>query len=332
MHKHSALLVPFFSSVARMCDVRALDAAAERIHYKYTGASIQPLEGLAEHVAYAICRMPATFAASLQALVHVQHVIPSFAPLSMLDLGCGPGTALLSSFLTFPSLQKGVGLERSPDFCGIAENLFAALPAVMPFCHVVRRDLEREGEVEGSFDLMTAAYAMGELSSKSQERWLRVAKERSKVLVLVEPGTPAGWECLMRCRDILLSMGASILAPCPHAQQCPFVGTGAWCHEAVRLQRTSLHRRLKSGQLGYEDEKLSYLAVTFDASLPRVVPPCRIVHAPRHRHGHTHVVLCTYRGGPLESTIISRKHKELYRLTREAKWGDSLPQMKPDRE
>ncbi len=100
-----------------------------------------------------------------------------------------------------------------------------------------------------------------------------------------------------------------------------------WCHEAVRLPRTALHRRLKGGQLGYEDEKLSYLAVTFDPLLPKVVPPCRIVHAPRNRHGHTHLVLCTFRGC-LEPTIISRKYKELYRMAREAEWGDSLPEMK----
>jgi ribosomal protein RSM22 (predicted rRNA methylase) len=131
----------------------------------------------------------------------------------------------------------------------------------------------------------------------------------------------------MRCRDILVSLGATILAPCPHTKQCPFVGTDAWCHEAVRLQRTALHRRLKGGLLGYEDEKMSYLAVTFDSSLPRVVPPCRIVHSPRHRHGHTHLVLCTA-AGCLEPTIISRKYKDLYRLAREAKWGDSLPAMK----
>ena len=79
--------------------------------------------------------------------------------------------------------------------------------------------------------------------------------------------------------------------------------------------------------MGYEDEKLSYLAVTFDPLLPKVVPPCRIVHAPRNRHGHTHLVLCTFRGC-LEPTIISRKYKELYRMAREAEWGDSLPEMK----
>lgn len=307
--------------------MRALDAAALRIHQKYTGSSVRPLEGMAEHVAYVACRMPATFAATLQALNHLKQVIPTFAPASVLDIGTGPGTALYSSMLTFPTIGRGLGVERSAEFCALSEQLFASIPSMASSCSVIRGDLERAGNVEGSFDLMTSAYVLGELSEKSQDRWLAFAKERSKVLVLVEPGTPAGWQCLMRCRDILLSQGAAILAPCPHSKPCPFVGTDVWCHEAVRLPRTALHRRLKGGQLGYEDEKLSYLAVTFDPLLPKVVPPCRIVHAPRNRHGHTHLVLCTFRGC-LEPTIISRKYKELYRMAREAEWGDSLPEMK----
>lgn len=322
MNKYSTLLTPFYTAIARMCDVKALDAAAKRIHLKYTETPAQPLKGLPEHVAYALCRMPATFAAFLRALSHVVQVIPSFSPHSVLDIGCGPGTALLGSFLTFPSLSCGTGLETSSEFCGIAEKLFSEISAVSS-CHVLRCDLKKQAEGEGSLDLMTAAYVMGELSKPVQDQWLTFAKKRAKVVVLVEPGTPAGWQCLMQCRDSILSLGGSILAPCPHAKLCPFTGTDAWCHEAVRVQRTSLHRRLKGGELGYEDEKFSYLAVTFDPQLPREVPPCRIVHAPRHRHGHTHFVLCTYRGC-LEPAIISRKHKELYRLAREAKWGDSL--------
>ena len=331
MHKYSSLLAPFFISAARMCDIKALDAAAGRVHSKYMGGARRPLEGLAEHVAYAECRMPATFAAVLQAFSHLKHVIPEFSPASMLDLGAGPGTASLGAMLTFPTIQKSVGIERNSDFCLLSEKLFASIPTVSASYHVMKKDLEQESAIPGTFDLVTSAYTMGELSEKAQDRWMAFAKARSKVIMLVEPGTPAGWNCLMHCRDVLISLGAELLAPCTHNKQCPFTGSDAWCHEAVRLQRTALHRRLKDGQLGYEDEKFCYLAATFDHDLPRIVPPCRIVHAPRHRHGHTHVVLCTYRG-MFEPTIISRKYRELYRLVREAKWGDFLPKMKDDDE
>ncbi len=321
-----SLLRPFIAAVAQTCDVRALAAASARIHRKYTTASREPLEGIAEHAAYVVCRMPATLAATLQALAHVREVIPHFCPTSVLDIGSGPGTALLGSVLSFPSVTRALGLERSPEFCSFSEKLFSEIPAMHACCHVQRCDVERSLPCEGAFDMVISSYAFGELSKKAQERWLAAAKERARVVVLIEPGTPAGWQCLMRCRDILLAQGASLLAPCPHAKLCPFTGSDAWCHEAVRVQRSSLHRRLKGGTLGYEDEKLSYVAATFDPLLSRTVPPCRIVHAPRHRHGHTHLVACTYRGA-LEPIIISRKHGSLYRLAREAKWGDALPTM-----
>ena len=43
-------------------------------------------------------------------------------------------------------------------------------------------------------------------------------------------------------------------------------GGANWCHFAVRLARTSLHRDVKGARLGYEDEKYSFLVVSPDPS------------------------------------------------------------------
>ena len=324
MNASLALLTksPLFQRVARLCDVRALDAAANRIHRKYAEGSPAPLEGLAEHVAYTICRMPATFAAVTQALSHMREVVPSFAPTTILDIGSGPGTAAISAMAAFPTICQGVGMERSADFLAISKILCSTL-------HGVQGDCITDPPPSGTFDLMTMAYVINELSDETCRRWMEIAASKTQVLLIVEPGTPGGWARLMECRTRLIELGGQVLAPCPHHKPCPFIGTDAWCHESVRLPRSSLHRRLKKGELGYEDEKFCYLAIAFSSDLPRTVPPARIVHSPKHRHGHTYLTLCTKKG-LLETTIISRKYKELYRIARDAIWGDLLPKMKED--
>ena len=327
MHARFALLTPFFQRVARLCDVRALDAAADRIHRKYTKKAAPVLEGMAEHVAYAVCRMPATLAAVMQSLSHLKRVLPDFSPTSVLDVGSGPGTAALGAMLSFPTIREGTGVERNEDFFPICELLFETVPGIGSFRRM-RADCETDAPPTGAFNLMTMAYAAGELSEEARKKWIGHAAAQAQVLLLVEPGTPQGWSCLMGCRETILSLGGQLLAPCTHPLPCPFTGTDAWCHESVRLPRSSLHRRLKKGDLGYEDEKFCYLAAAF-ANIPKKVPPARIVHAPKHRHGHTYVTLCTYRG-QLETTIISKKYKELYRAARDAVWGDLLPAMKED--
>ena len=56
-----------------------------------------------------------------------------------------------------------------------------------------------------------------------------------------------------------------------------------WCHFAQRLERTSLHRHLKSGELGYEDAKFSYM-VAAKEEVARV--KARIIRHPLIGKGH----------------------------------------------
>ena len=91
-----------------------------------------------------------------------------------------------------------------------------------------------------------------------------------------------------------------------------------WCHFAQRLERTSLHRSLKSGELGYEDEKFSYM-VAADQEVARV--PARIIRHPLIGKGHIKLELCTPSG--IASETVTRSDKENFRLARHAKWGDA---------
>jgi ribosomal protein RSM22 (predicted rRNA methylase) len=92
---------------------------------------------------------------------------------------------------------------------------------------------------------------------------------------------------------------------------------GDWCHFAARVDRTAEHRRLKDGELGYEDEKFSYLAFS---KTPAAHAEARIVRHPQVHGGHIRLTLCTPEG--LQSPTVTRSKKEAFRAARKAKWGD----------
>ena len=136
--------------------------------------------------------------------------------------------------------------------------------------------------------------------------------------MIIEPGTPEGFAIIRSLRQELLAVGAYLAAPCPHANECP-TPAGDWCHFSERLERTSEHRSTKGGQLGYEDEKYSYVIFSRE---PVALPAARILRHPRKHSGHTEFELCTPEG--LKRETISRKQGERFRTAKKAEWGDTL--------
>ena len=125
----------------------------------------------------------------------------------------------------------------------------------------------------------------------------------------------------------MLAQGQHIAAPCPADAECPMKNrSGDWCHFAARVERTSLHRRLKSGELGYEDEKFSYLVFARDPAAPQA--PARILRHPVHGKGHIKLTLCE--APTVREVTIGKSDKESFREARRAKWGDAWPSVAPE--
>ena len=80
-------------------------------------------------------------------------------------------------------------------------------------------------------------------------------------LLVVEPGTPAGYARIIALRERLIALGAHVAAPCPHDDKCPLAAPD-WCHFTQRLQRSRAHKQVKGAELPYEDEKFAYVALT----------------------------------------------------------------------
>ena len=107
-----------------------------------------------------------------------------------------------------------------------------------------------------------------------------------------------------------------MLAPCPGSGPCP-IQSPDWCHFAARVERSSLHRRLKDAGLNYEDEKFSYVAV---GRRPVKLPAARILRRPEHHPGLIRITQCMPSG--IESRSVTRREPAAFRHARHAAWGD----------
>lgn len=165
---------------------------------------------------------------------------------------------------------------------------------------------------------MVLSYSIGELQQQDATALLAAAwNATQKVLAIIEPGTPAGFARIRLLRDAVLRLGGHMVAPCPHPKPCPMTGDD-WCHFAARVERSSIHRRVKGGTLGYEDEKYSYVAAARDA-----MQPCeaRIIRHPQQRPGFVELRLCQTEG--LHDITVSRRHKSEFRSAKKSHWGDA---------
>ena len=174
-------------------------------------------------------------------------------------------------------------------------------------------------------DIVTVCYVLGELPPPDQADLVaRCAASATPggAVVVVEPGTPAGYARILAARDGLLAAGLRLAAPCPHGRACPIAFTNDWCHFAARVNRSGLHRRVKGGELGYEDEKFSYV-VGF-AGPDTLAPMGRVLRHPVQRKGLVTLQVCTVDDGA-GPELVSRRQGDRYRAARDLAWGDAWP-------
>jgi ribosomal protein RSM22 (predicted rRNA methylase) len=272
----------------------------------------------ADALAYALARMPATYAAvtaSLNALVEIR---PDFAPNSLLDVGAGPGTASWAAAETFPSLQSFALLDANEALRALALNLFSESFRL--------RDVGYErGEARSALakadaaDLVIVSYMIGEIGAAEQKTLAELMWQKTRdTLLVVEPGTPAGYARIIALRERLIALGAHVVAPCPHDGPCP-LQTPDWCHFTQRLQRSRAHKQLKGAELPYEDEKFAYVALT---RAPVAKRPARVLAQPEVSKVEVSAKLCTADG--LAWTQTPRRAKADYARARRWRWGDAV--------
>lgn len=215
-----------------------------------------------------------------------------------LDLGSGPLTVVTALWLARPELRckhlVWYCLDVSANSMALGEDVYLSVVARM------KNKNDRLSEsyepwkiirVKGSFgtqirqkaDFITCANMFNELDQSSdmppefqtKKYYDQIAKYSapySKVL-LIEPGVPKAARTLSLLRERFIRDKFYVVAPCPHAGECPMNGfkayTGSqhkWCNFAfttedapARLQKLSVQAKLPK-----ERATLSFLSVSGD--------------------------------------------------------------------
>jgi len=292
--------------------------AATTAAYRAGRGSAAVIKGRDDALAYALVRLPATYAACAAVFAEARRMAPGFAPTTLLDAGSGPGGGSWAATEAWPSLAQVAWRDASAPFLDLAARLAAEGPQAVRAAGAERADLTAETALPKA-DLVLASYALAEIAPAAQPGLVeRLWAATDGLLALVEPGTPAGYARILAARDTLIGAGAHILAPCPHEAACPLVAPD-WCHFSVRLPRSRDHRLAKGADVAFEDEKFAYLLAA-RPGLAAEARKFRILARPKAGKPGIAFKLCTADG--LEQRFTARRDKAAHAIARRLDWGD----------
>ena len=160
-------------------------------------------------------------------------------------------------------------------------------------------------------DMVLFSYSLNEIPKNKIFSVIENAyNQTNNFIVVIEPGTPVGFQNIKKVRELVLDLGMSILAPCTHNKLCPMEKSN-WCHFSVRLPRSSIHRKIKKGKLGYEDEKFSYIVASKKNCIQKGK---RVIRHPKKNKGFVVLDLCSK----------SKITQQIEVKNKKTKWGDLI--------
>jgi len=299
----------------------AARAARTSEAYRAGRGSAGVIQSEADALAYALARLPATYAACAAVFAEAARMAPAFVPRRLLDAGAGPGGTSWAALGAWPGLTDVTWLDASPTFLALAARLAGQGPPALQRAQAVRGDMVSPRDLPPA-DVVVASYALAEIAPAAQGAVVSALWAACDgVLALIEPGTPAGFQRILAARQALVAAGADLLAPCPHAEACPLASPD-WCHFSVRLPRSRDHMLSKGAEVPFEDEKFAYLIAARPGVAAAAPRPSRILAPPRASKGGIAFRLCGPAG--LEARTVARRDKPAHAAARRLGWGDAM--------
>ena len=306
-------------SGAKLAEVAAAAAALSQRYREPRRDGRSHVGSERDALAYLAVRLPATFAAIRASFAAIVEARPDFAPKTALDIGAGPGTALWAAADCWPGLAEALLVEASPIFRACGEELAAG--AVLPRVTWRVADVAVGAIDYAPSDLVILAYTLNELApgvrqSVMQQLWRATAD----TLVIVEPGTPSGWQ-RHPCRAPSTDRERRSCDRAVSARRCLSIAAAGLVpfRRARRPLTPSPPGQGRDGPLG--GREVSYIAVSRKpASTPQRRASSR---DPDRASGRVTLKLCRPDGSAGEQ-LFSRRDGALFKRASRSYWGSSL--------
>lgn len=286
-------------------------------------------------LAYLSLRTTSTYAQLYGAMQHILELLPSFKPVSILDIGSGPGTAVWAASEIWPTIRNVVCLEKNKYFCSIGKQILRKCYPQIASVQWQNIDLlVSKPELDRQFDFVTIGSVLNEMPSHEQKNILEFAHSRSAVVLLVvEPGTPYGFEVIKQASHTLQKSGSKVLAP--FIENSIVVSDDepvAFAQKVVRpeyLKRIRQEQRKINNAEGkrilpasdWEEAKYTYVATSTIS--PELSPWARVIAKPEI--GKAHIFLKLLTKDKIKNIKIYKRDKLGYRMAKKLRWGDTLP-------
>ncbi|XP_065223108.1 methyltransferase-like protein 17, mitochondrial [Planococcus citri] len=283
---------------------------------------------------YLIARMAAEYAVLNRIFAEIQLTCPQFQPHSLYDFGSGVGTvSWIARKYWAESLQEYFCVDSSGEMNELAKLLLKGGDETvpLPISGLYYRQF-LSTTVSSKYSLVTCSYSLFELPS-AEIRLKTLSKLWNKTedfLVIVEPGTKAGFQLVNEARDFIIqsdsesehSTGVHVHSPCPHEFDCPMLKLS----QGLCSSRVSYLSPAIVTNASYENEYFCYVVLRKGKREPSDNQWPRVVSHPAKRKKHTHCRLCTKDGQLTDMTFTKQKYGlTTYHCGRSLKLGDRLP-------
>lgn len=311
-------------------DMRQLALRAREIHARYmhpdpsnTTVIVRTAD---DALAYMALRFPATYAQISGAFMQIKERIPAWNPRTLLDVGCGPGTAILAARALFPSLEHVTGVDQVEYFISLAKELaYVAEPTLKVAWQrdTVSRWIDTPDTER--YDVIVVANVMNELPGILKTRLLeKLDRLCAGMMVIVEPGTSHGVMLIERFAKSFVGKRTLVA---PYIDNSFVHDEHTWIHFSQRFQRPDFLRRLRQSMResdlmasDFEDATYSYVAC---GTVPDQKPLWGISIGNVEKYKGYLLVPILTRDGIIRARVLKR-NKDDYNTAKEIRWGSQL--------